>query len=278
MLGPPHAGIMDFHGVYVPLITPFTADGTIATGALRRLAHEVLDDGARGLVALGTTGEPSSLTDAERAHVTDVIARVCRDRDAAFIAGAAPTTAGADAVLALVPPFVRPGEDGVVAWFAQLAARSPAPVLIYHVPYRTAQPLSADTLHRLAALPGIAGLKLAAGGIDETTVRLLADPPPGFAILGGDDPYLSPLLALGAHGGIVASAHLHTAAFTALTAAWQTGDVTHARTLGRRLTPLALDLFAQPNPILIKAALHAAGRIPTPDVRLPLLRAPTLAA
>jgi 4-hydroxy-tetrahydrodipicolinate synthase len=61
------------------------------------------------------------------------------------------------------------------------------------------------------------------------TIDLLADPPPGFAVLGGDDPFVSPLLALGAHAAILASAHLATAALAELVTAWRAGDAVRAR-------------------------------------------------
>jgi 4-hydroxy-tetrahydrodipicolinate synthase len=272
---------MTFTGVYVPLITPFDVDGSVALDALTALAHEVLAQGAAGLVALGTTGEPASLSGAEQRSVLDVVAAVCRERDAALIVGANTIEAvqalrerpGVSAALSLVPPFLRPGEDGVVAYFTALAAASPVPVIVYHVPYRTGQPLSAATVRRLAAIPGVAGMKLAAGGIDAATVELLADPPTGFAVLGGDDAFVSPLLALGAHGGIMASAHVATDRFAELVRAWQAGDTARARAAGHRLAGLALALFAEPNPTVIKAVLHARGRIPTAAVRLPLLPA-----
>jgi len=269
---------MTLSGLFVPLITPFGADGAVALPALQSLAHEILTAGATGLVALGTTAEPSSLAPTERQAVVDLIARVCRERHAPLIVGAEhvaglratdPTTAA----LCLVPPFLRPGERGVLAHFAALAAASPVPVIAYHVPYRTGQALGVDALRDLAALPGVAGIKYAVGGIDETTVRLLADPPPGFAVLGGDDLFVSPLLALGAHGGILASAHLATADFADLITAWRAGDATQARATGNRLAALSAALFAEPNPTVIKAVLHAQGRIPTPAVRLPLLPA-----
>jgi 4-hydroxy-tetrahydrodipicolinate synthase len=145
--------------------------------------------------------------------------------------------------------------------------------VVYHVPYRTGQSLSADALRRLAALPGVVGVKYAVGGIDADTVALLAEPPAGFAVLGGDDAFISPLLALGAHGGILASAHVCTAEFAELVHAWRTGNLTRARTLGHRLAALSTALFAEPNPTVIKAVLHAQGRIPTAAVRLPLLPA-----
>jgi 4-hydroxy-tetrahydrodipicolinate synthase len=272
---------MTFSGVYVPLITPFDADGSVALDALAALAGEVLAGGAAGLVALGTTGEPASLSADEQRAVLDVVTRVCRDRDAALVVGANSVEAVRElgerprvqAALSLVPPFLRPGEDGVVAYFEALAAASPVPVLVYHVPYRTGQVLSAAALRRLAAIPGVAGVKLAAGGIDAATVELLADPPAGFSVLGGDDAFVSPLLALGAPGGILASAHVATDRFAELVRAWAEGDVVRARAVGHALAGLALALFAEPNPTVIKGVLHAQGRIPTAAVRLPLMPA-----
>jgi 4-hydroxy-tetrahydrodipicolinate synthase len=272
---------MTLTGLYVPLITPFAGNGAVALDALEALAHETLDAGASGLVALGTTGEPASLSAAEQVAVLDVIGAVCRERRAQLLAGASTMEAVAAlrgrpevvAALSVVPPFVRPGEAGVVAHFAALAAASPVPLVIYHVPYRTGQGLSAGAIRRLADVDGVAGMKYSVGGIDADTVELLADPPAGFAVLGGDDAFISPLLALGAHGGIVASAHLATARFAELIGAWHAGAVSKARTLGHRLAALSSALFAEPNPTVIKAVLHAQGRIPTAAVRLPLLPA-----
>ncbi|MFR9777065.1 dihydrodipicolinate synthase family protein [Micromonospora sp. MS34] len=271
---------MTLHGLYVPLITPFDERGGVARDGLAALAHEVLDAGAAGLVALGTTAEPHALGERERRAVLDVVAGVCRERRAALLVGAHTAEAlrelGDDeamAALCLVPPFLRPGEEAVLAHFARLAEASPVPLVVYHVPYRTGQELSAEALRRLAELPGVAGIKHAVGGIDADTIALLADVPPGFAVLGGDDAYVSPLLALGAHGGILASAHVATADYAALVAAWRAGEVARARPLGHRLATLSRALFAEPNPAVIKAVLHARGRIPTPAVRPPLLPA-----
>jgi 4-hydroxy-tetrahydrodipicolinate synthase len=101
----------------------------------------------------------------------------------------------------------------------------------------------------------------------------MAGPPAGFAVLGGDDAVISPLLALGAAGGILASAHLATREFAELAAAWGAGDPVRARALGHRLAAMSIALFAEPNPTVIKGVLHAQGRIATPAVRLPLLPA-----
>ncbi|MEV7414571.1 dihydrodipicolinate synthase family protein [Streptomyces sp. NPDC089919] len=275
------------HGIHVPLITPFAADGQVALDALEALAHAVLADGATGLVALGTTGEAAALDAAERAAVTDVCARVCRERGASLAVGAggsdtrASAAALADlarwpeagAALVTVPAFVRPGRAGVLAHFAALAQASPVPLIVYHIPYRTGSELDAATLRALGELPGVIGVKYATGAVGPEAVDLLADPPQGFAVLPGDDTVASPMLALGAPGAILASAHLATDRFAELAAAWRAGEAGRARELGHRLSRLSAALFAEPNPTVLKAVLHAQGRIPTPDVRLPLLPA-----
>jgi len=275
------------HGLFVPLITPFTEDGDLAADALEKLAHAVLDAGAAGLVALGTTGEPATLSPGERRAVLDVCARVCRERGSALIAGAGSNDTASSvtavrelaawpavtAALAVVPYYTRPSQDGIIAHFSRLAAASPVPLLVYNIPYRTGTSLTGRTLRDLAAIPGIAGVKHAVGGIDHDTVLLMADVPAGFAVLAGDDVFVSPLLALGAAGAILASAHVSTAEFADFVAAWRAGQAVRARELGNRLAPLSAALFAEPNPCVIKGVLHAQGKIPSPAVRLPLLPA-----
>src|SRR5215469_16522642 len=88
---------LSLHGLYVPLITPFTDKGELAPDALEKLAHAVIDGGAAGLVALGTTGEPATLSTAERHAVLDIAARVCRERGVALLAGAGSNDTAASA-------------------------------------------------------------------------------------------------------------------------------------------------------------------------------------
>jgi 4-hydroxy-tetrahydrodipicolinate synthase len=104
------------------------------------------------------------------------------------------------AALTVVPYYTRPSEAGVVAHFTALAAASPVPLLIYNIPQRTGQFVGWRALRRLAGLPGVTGVKQAVGGVDADTVMLMADLPDGFAVLGGDDLFAAPLLALGASG------------------------------------------------------------------------------
>ena len=272
---------MSIAGLYLPLITPFSPDGAVDLDALERLAGELIDGGAAGLVPLGSTGEPFALTPSESDAVIATAAVVCADRGAQLIAGAGTVDTrgtiarhealadvpGVTASLAVVPYYARPSERGVIAHFQAVAAASPVPVLVYEVPARTGTRLSAGALLELAAIEGVVGMKLAPGAVDESAVRLLAGAPDEFAILCGDDPFIHAFMALGATGAIAASAHLATEQFAALVSG------RGSRSDAEALLPLVLALFAEPNPAVIKAVLHAEGRIATPDVRLPHVNA-----
>ncbi|MFK4084415.1 4-hydroxy-tetrahydrodipicolinate synthase [Kribbella sp. NPDC020789] len=279
---------MAFTGLFVPLITPFSETGELAGDALEALAHAALDEGATGIVVLGTTGEPATLTPQERRRVLEICSVVCTGRKAPLIVGAGSNSTAASidelttrgtsidavsAALVVVPYYTRPSEDGVVEHFRQVSAASPVPLVIYNIPYRTGRTLSADTLLRLAELPNVAGFKHAVGGIDEDTVSFMARVPDDVSVLAGDDLYAGPMLALGAAGAILASANVTTRPYADLVAAWRAGDAVRAREIGHRLSSLSQALFAEPNPVVIKAVLAAQRRIPTDHVRLPLLPA-----
>ncbi|WP_030901702.1 dihydrodipicolinate synthase family protein [Streptomyces sp. NRRL S-474] len=274
-------------GIHVPLITPFTAAGDVAQEALEGLAHRVLTAGAAGIVALGTTAEVATLDGEERRTVVETCLRVCQEYGAPLTVGAGSNDTraseaalselrqwpGLTAALVTVPSFTRPSQEGVIAHFTRLAAVSPVPLVVYDIPYRTALPLSAATLRTLGEVPGVIAVKYAGGLIGQDTVELLGDLPSGFSVLAGDDLFASPMLAMGASGGILASAHLATRRFADLADAWHTGDVARARPLGHALARLSAALFRETNPTVIKGVLHERGLIPTPDVRLPLLPA-----
>jgi 4-hydroxy-tetrahydrodipicolinate synthase len=270
-------------GVLVPLVTPFDEAGEVDFHALGRLATRALDAGAAGVVALATTGEPTSLDDGERTAVVAVCAEACARRDGVLVVGAgtndtrttiarheALADVPAAASLAVVPYYVRPSETAIVRHFQTVAERSPVPLILYNIPYRTGRGLGASALIELAATPNVAGVKQAVGCIDADTLQVLADAGDGFSVLGGDDAFLLPLVLMGGAGAIAASANLCTGMFCEMIARGLNGDVAGARPIAEALLPLVTALFAEPSPAVIKAALHVLGRIPTADVRMPL--------
>jgi 4-hydroxy-tetrahydrodipicolinate synthase len=271
-------------GVHVPLVTPFDSADRVDIGALERLATGVLDGGAAGIVALATTGEAHALDPRESDAVTQALAAVCADRGAFLTVGAGTNDTrttierhealadvpAAGASLAVVPYYVRPSEAAIVAHFQAVAERSPVPVVLYNIPYRTGRGLGAEALLELASTPNVAGVKQAVGGLDADTLRVLAEAPADFAVLAGDDAFIAPLVLMGGAGAIAASAHFATAAFAKMVECALAGDAVAARAQAEALLPLVAALFTEPAPAVAKALLHAEGRIATPHVRMPL--------
>ncbi len=278
-------------GVYVPLITPFSADGSVAIDAVTTLSNEYLDAGATGLVPLGTTGESSALTAEEKRAVVDACSAVCVARDAQLIVGAGTNstastissvqalagTPGLSAVLIVVPYYVRPSEAGIVAHFRAVADASPVPVVLYNVAFRTGRNISAASVIEAATHSNIVGIKQAAVGLDLDTLELLRGAPDDFAVLGGEDAFLFPMTLMGAAGAICASAHVLTSQFVSMIECGLAGKVEEGRAHAEALLPVVQACFAEPNPAVFKGVLHAQGRIPTADVRMPLTNASAVA-
>jgi 4-hydroxy-tetrahydrodipicolinate synthase len=275
----------------VPLITPFDDRGRLDHAALQRHCDEILAAGATGIVAVATTAEATALEDEERERVIAICADVCADRDAVLIVGAGTYNTretiarhqaladvpGARASLAVVPYYVRPSEAAIVAHFQAVAERSPVPLILYNIPYRTGRGLGSAALLELAHTENVVGVKQAVGAIDVDTLRVLAEAPPSFSVIGGDDAFLLPLILMGGAGAIAASANVATDRYAAMIDAGLAGDVAGGRLIAEALLPLTLAFFAEPSPAIIKAVLHQQGKIATPDVRMPLANASSAA-
>jgi 4-hydroxy-tetrahydrodipicolinate synthase len=271
-------------GLWVPLVTPFDENDQVDHGALDRLARRVLREGASGVVALGTTGEPAVLDDGERSDVIETCAAVCRELGRPLIVGAGTNSTkstinslqqldGIEPVvgaLVVVPYYTRPTPAAIIDHFAAVAAASPVPIVAYNVPYRTGRSLSAAELIAIAELPNVVGLKQAVGSLDSDTLTLLRNAPPSFSVLAGDDAFIVPTILMGGAGSITASAHVRTPTFVEMVDAARGSDVGRARVLAERLLPVVEAGFVEPNPSLWKAALHRLGEIPTATLRPPM--------
>lgn len=280
---------LTLRGVYVAVVTPFEAGGDVAQPALEGLVHGYLDAGAAGIVALGTTGESAALDGEEKRAVIETCSRACAERGAQLIVGAGTNNTAASipalealsgvpavvAALTVVPYYVRPTEAGIVEHFRTLAKTSPVPLVVYNIPYRTGRALGSASILELAATPNVAGLKQAVGSIDLDTLEVLAGAPESFAVLGGDDAYLYPTVLMGGSGTIAASANVLTDRFVAMIECGLAGKLEEGRAHAEALLPVVRRLFAEPNPAVIKGVLHAQGRIPTSDLRLPMTAAST---
>lgn len=169
-------------------------------------------------------------------------------------------------VLVPAPHYVRPAQNGLRAWFTELADASAMPLIVYDIPYRTGATLAREKLLALAAHPNIRAVKDCGG----KTLALIRDG--RLQVLAGEDAQLFATVAQGGAGAIAASAHVHTRRFVAVLNAIAVGDLARARAAWHPLVPLIEALFAEANPGPLKALLAAQGWCAN-ELRAPLTAA-----
>lgn len=269
-----------FTGLWIPLVTPFTADGDVDHAALASLVRRLAADGVAGFVACGTTGEPAAMDDEEQdavlATVLDaaaglpVVMGLSGYHQRKLCVRATALSAQPIAGLLVPPPcYIRPSQAGLVQWFRAIADASQVPLLVYDIPYRAGVTMALDTLLALADHPRIAGLKDCGGDLAKTQA-LIADG--RLQVLAGEDAQIFTTATLGGAGAIAASAHVHTRRFVEVLRLASQGELGSARRLWQPLLPLVEALFAEPNPGPVKALLALQGAMHEG------LRAPMMAA
>ncbi len=271
--------------VLTAMVTPFDARGRLDLDAARRLARWLAERGNDGLVLAATTGEASTLSDAERC---DLIRAVAEAVTIPVIAGTGSNDTrhsveltsmakelGAAGVIVVAPYYNRPPQAGIEAHFRAVAAATDLPVMIYDVPVRTGRRVAADVLLRLfREAPNIVAFKDATGD-PPAAAALIAQAGEHFDLYSGDDSFTLPLIAAGAVGIVGTSTHWTAPQFQQMFAAFGRGDVGEARAVNARL----MDSFNFINsdtsvfPMSIKAMLRSLG-LDMGECRLPLPPAP----
>jgi len=269
-----------FKGSMVALVTPMLDDGSVDDAALSALIEFHIEAGTDAIVAVGTTGESATLTVPEHGKVikqiVDLVARripVIAGTGAnataeAIALTAHAKTAGADACLLVTPYYNKPTQEGLFQHYKAVAAAVDIPQILYNVPGRTALDMQAQTSARLSRLNNIVGIKEAVGTVDriKQLVELCVD---DFMIVTGDDATAMESMLAGAHGDISVTANVVPAQMHQMCAAAIAGDRAAAEAIESSISDLHQVLFHESNPIPVKWALHAMGRIGG-GIRLPL--------
>jgi 4-hydroxy-tetrahydrodipicolinate synthase len=274
--------VVQLRGSIVALVTPFRG-GAVDEAALRALARWQLEQGTDGLVPCGTTGEGATLTPDE----ADRVVRICVEearahgKGAPVIAGVGSNSTartienarrakeqGADAALVVTPYYNKPTQEGLFRHFEEVAQKGRLPVVLYNVPSRTSVDMTAETVGRLAKVPGIVGVKEASGSI--VRVAEIRERAPNLAILAGDDMFTLATLAMGGQGVISVVANVAPRDLASLYDSFAGGDLPSAQAAMQRFTPLVRAMFVETNPLPVKYALSRMGKIEN-ELRLPLV-------
>ena len=272
-------------GIWLPLVTPFR-DGELDESSLVRLVAHYRQQPFDGLIVAATTGEGLTLDEGEVERLVGTVSDALGGSMPLYLGVSGSDTrrvAAAigranrlpiDGYLVAVPYYTRPKQIGLQQHFETLAGATERPILIYNIPYRTGVNLENDTLLRLAETPNIIGLKDCCADMAQT-FDLLSRRDEGFFVLTGEDALFFGAIVHGSDGGILASAHIETAAFAGVRNRLQMGDQAGALQAWKNLASLPRLLFAEPSPAPIKYWLWRAGLIDSPEVRLPMTEVST---
>jgi 4-hydroxy-tetrahydrodipicolinate synthase len=269
-------------GSLTALATPFRQT-RVDWDALSRLSERQITRGTAALIVCGSTGEAAALTQPEYARAVHTVVEAAAGRvpviagctalsTAASVAlGIEAATAGADALLCAVPPYVKPAQEGIFAHIRAIAHATDLPIVLYDVPSRASVAIADDTVARLFDAQYIVGVKDATADLSRPT-RLRARCGDAFMQWSGDDATAPAYRAMGGHGCISVTANVAPALCALLHAAWDNGDLARFSELRDLLDTLHAALFLESNPIPVKAAL-ASLKLCANEVRLPLTRA-----
>ncbi|MBQ2990831.1 MAG: 4-hydroxy-tetrahydrodipicolinate synthase [Clostridia bacterium] len=269
-----------FSGCATALVTPFHPDGSLDEDAFIRLLLRQLSAGIDALVVLGTTGEPSTLSMHERERII-TSAVTCAEGRVPVIVGTGSNDTrkaieyarqaadlGAQGQLCVTPYYNKTTQTGLIRHFEAVLDSCRLPMILYNVPSRTGMSISEDTAAALSRHPQVAGIKEASGD-PAYTLHVLQKTHGELAVYSGNDDIIVPLMACGAKGAISVCSNILPAQTRAMTHACLSGCFDEAQQAQCALTPLIRALFAQVNPIPVKAALSMMGLMEE-TLRLPL--------
>jgi len=272
-----------FFGSIPALVTPFS-DQCVDEDSLFAFVEWQIEQGSNALVPCGTTGEVATLDADEHRKVIATVVRAANGR-VPVIAGTgtyntkasiertrAAADLGADAVLAVVPYYNKPSQEGLAAHFTAIADASPIPVVVYNVPSRTVADISVETLGEIAKHPRIVAVKDATGNLARVSAQRIACGK-DFCQLSGNDDMALGFSAMGGVGCISVSANVAPKLCSDFQKAMREGRWDDALTLQDRLYPLHAALFTDASPAPTKYALSRVREGFPTELRLPLVEA-----
>lgn len=273
---------MDLGRIGTAMVTPFNERGEIDEQRTRILVNALIANGTDTIIVNGTTGESPTVTEEEKMQMLRWTIEEAAGR-VKVVAGTgtnntkesieqtkAVESLGVDGVMLVTPYYNKPNQAALYAHFEAIAKETSLPILLYNIPGRSVVNMTAETTLQLASdFQNIQGIKEASGNLEQMA-QIIREAPEGFSVYSGDDSLTLPLLAIGGAGIISVSSHVVGSEMKQMIEAFERGDVQTAAKMHQTLLPVFQALFAEPNPVPLKAVLNAKG-IEVGEVRLPLV-------
>lgn len=271
-----------FGRMITAMVTPFTDDLGLDLPRAAQLADKLIGEGSDGLVVCGTTGESPTVFYDQKIELFRTVIDAVGGR-VPIIANAGDNctldsvefarkvvSLGVDAIMAVVPYYNKPPQEGLYRHFCAIANAVDVPVILYNIPGRCVINMEPSTILRVARdCDNVVAVKQANADLSQTAT-ILAEARPGLAVYAGDDELTLPMMGLGGSGVISVVSHVAGPRFKEMIEAQAAGDHTRALRIHLELLPLMKALFMTANPIMVKKALELQG-FPVGGVRLPLV-------
>jgi 4-hydroxy-tetrahydrodipicolinate synthase len=271
-------------GTGVALVTPFNVDKTIDYNGLENLLNHVINGGVDYLVLMGTTAESTTLSKEEKVEVINFCKKINNERLPIVVGIGGNNTMqiisdvqsanldGIDAILSVSPYYNKPSQEGIYQHYKMISENCPLPIIVYNVPGRTASNISTETTLRLANdFENIVAIKEASGDMDQI-MKIIKGKPSEFVVLSGDDGLTLPMIHMGAEGVISVIGQSYPKEYSDMVSFGMSGNKEIANQLHNKLYDFYVPLYAEGNPVGVKACLELLG-ICKSQVRLPLVEA-----
>ena len=260
-----------FRGTGVAIVTPFLKDGQIDFDGFRKLIEHLISGMVEYLVVLGTTGESATVHGEDKQKVFSFVNEVNSGR-LPLVAGIGGydtnevikgfkefDLTGYDAILSVSPYYSKPNQEGIFQHFKLLDQHTPLPIMMYNVPGRTGQNLTAETQVRIAQeCKNIFATKEASGDMEQV-MQILKNKPENFMVISGDDPITLPMVACGADGVVSVVANVYPKEFSDMVRLCLDGNFASALPLHFKYLDIIKSLFTEGNPSGVKAYLSEMG-------------------
>jgi 4-hydroxy-tetrahydrodipicolinate synthase len=271
-------------GLLPALTTPIDKTGAVDVAAVKGQVDHVIAGGASGLVPVGGTGEFTALSTTDRIAMVEATVAAAKGRVPVIAGVLAPglrdaiqagrdfIKAGAEGLMVLAPYYITPTQEGIRDYFKAYADAIGGPVMLYEIPYRTGIALKPETIAAMAEDRTIVGMKASNPDMAQFT-RILALAGDRISVTSGEEPLFPTAMAMGAVGGVLATAILFPRVWIEIMTLARSGDLKGALARHKELAPLLSAVFAECNPGPLKAAQRLLG-MPVGPALTPL-RAPS---
>lgn len=260
-----------FTGTGIAIVTPFHIDGKIDWDSFKKLIEFWIKGKVEYLVVLGTTGESATIHGEEKQEVFSFVNKVVGGR-VPLVAGIGGNDThklieefktfnleGYEAILSVSPYYNKPNQEGLFQHYKALDAAAPLPIIIYNVPSRTGQNMTAYTQLRIAReCKSIFATKEASGNFDQIN-EIIKYKPAGFLVISGDDGITLPMMALGADGVISVVANAYPKDFSDMVRLCLNGKFGEAQQLHYKYTDIITSMFTEGSPSGVKVYLSEMG-------------------